>query len=92
MARIGWQQLIILRRARDSPGLSSTKICKGLNITNYPHKRLENRGLLRHEEVKHNNTVHHEWYITDEGREKLETNEWMMPQVAETMRQRGIAW
>lgn len=66
--RLGWQQIEILKRVRDDPGLSTSKALEGLTRSNSPEKRLEEYGLI----IDVGDNSRRQWHLTEAGAEELE--------------------
>lgn len=90
--KIGWQQIVILKRAHDNPGQSSNQICKGLKITNYPDKRLEERGYLENKPKMVGRVRHNCWFITEKGQNALDDRVNLLPEINEILRSKGVVW
>jgi len=66
--RLGYQQIVLLKRALKNPGQSSKALNKGLSRQNQNEKKLEKKGLLR---TIMNEQGWNQWFITKRGQEQL---------------------
>jgi len=69
MNKLGYIQKEILRRIKNAPGQSTYALLNGLDHSNQPEKRLEEKGLIvsKPELTDGGNVRRHKWYLTEDG-------------------------
>lgn len=65
--RLGWQQVEVLRRCYLKPGMGSLELCRDLNISNRPHKRVQEHGLVE----DRGDERRRQWHLTEAGLAEL---------------------